>query len=194
MFMTPQLGGLKPPQTLRYSFRKAGSLEAGYDDKVAVEFTAQSGGGCCAAHGEFLTEGRKLVMPDIPEAESNPVILYFLEHDVREMQRLTKGAQNHFRKMIRMAVYNRATVRDVAVRWRGQPVKATEVAFSPYLEDPNRPKYEKFVRKEYRFVFSDAVPGGVFSIRTRVAATDDKAPPLLVEELYAEGAEPAALP
>jgi hypothetical protein len=27
-----------------------------------------------------------------------------------------------------------------------------------------------------------------------VAATDDKAPPLLLEELYAEGAEPAALP
>lgn len=191
LFMTPQLGRLKPPQTLNYSFRKAGSFEPGFDDKVAVQFTPQAGGGCCAAHGEFLSEGRRLVMPDIPEADANPVILYFLEHDVREMNRLTKGAQNHFRKMIRMAVYKSATVRDISVRWRGQQIKATEIGFSPFLDDPNRPKYEKFVGKEYRFVLSDAVPGGVFSIRTRVAGADDKAAPLLLEELYAEGAEPA---
>lgn len=191
LFMTPQLGRLKPPQMLTYSFKKGGSFEPGFDDKVAVQFTPQAGGGCCAAHGEFLTEGRRLVMPDIPEADANPVILYFLEHDVREMNRLTKGAQNHFRKMIRMAVYKGATVRDVSVRWRGQQIKATEIGFSPYLEDPNRPKYEKFFKKEYRFVLSDAVPGGVFSIRTRVAGADDKAAPLLLEELYAEGAEPS---
>lgn len=192
LFMTPQLGRIKPPQTLHYSFRKTGSFEPGFDDKVALQLTPQAGGGCCAAHGEFLTEGRRLTMPDIPEADANPVILYFLERDVREMQRLTKGAQNHFRKMIRMAVYKSATVRDVSVRWRGQTVKATEIGFSPFVDDPNRPKYEKFVGKEYRFVLSDTVPGGVFSIRTRVAGADDKAAPLLLEELYAEGAEPAA--
>lgn len=192
LFMTPQFGGLKPPQTLRYAFHKAGAFEPGYDDKVAVILTPQADGGCCAARSEFLSAERRLVMPDVPAADSNPVILYFLEHDVREMQRLTKGSQNHFRQRIRMAVYNAATVSDVSVRWRGQTVKAKEIRFTPYLDDPNRPKFEKFVRKEYRFVLSDAVPGGVYGIRTRIGSEDAAAAPLIVEELYAEGAEPEA--
>jgi len=191
LFMTPQFGGIKPPQTLRYTFHKAGALEPGFDDKVAVMLSPQAGGGgCCAARGEFLSAERRLVLPEAPQAESNPVILYFLEHDVREMQRLTKGSQNHFRQRIRMAVYNAATVNDVSVRWRGQMVKAKEVSFTPYLDDPNRPKFEKFVRKEYHFVLSDAVPGGVYGMRTRIPAEDAAAAPLIVEELYAEGAEP----
>jgi len=77
------------------------------------------------------------------------------------------------------------------VRWRGQVVKAKEVSFTPYLDDPNRPKYPKFAVKEYHFVLSDAVPGGVYGIRTRVGAENSAAAPLIVEELYAEGAEPA---
>ncbi|HJV72098.1 MAG TPA: hypothetical protein VJ693_23260 [Ideonella sp.] len=192
LFMSPQLGRVKPPQTLRYSFRKAGSFEPGFDDKVAVAFTAAPDGSCCAARSEFLSGERRLNLPEVPTAEGNPVILYFLEHDVREMQRLTKGSQNHFRQRIRMAVYQGAALRELSVRWRGQAVKATEISFSPFLDDPNRPKYEKFVRKQYRFVLSEAVPGGVYAIRTEIpsgASSDTQAAPLIVEELQAEGAE-----
>lgn len=190
LFMSPQLGRVKPPQTLRYSFRKTGSLEPGFDDKVAVEFSASAEGGCCAARSEFLSGERRLNLPEVPSAEGNPVILYFLERDVREMNRLTKGSQSHFRKRIRMAVYQGAALRELSVRWRGQAVKATEISFSPFLDDPNRPRYEKFVRKQYRFVLSDSVPGGVYAIRTEIASGEAKAAPLIVEELNAEGAEP----
>ena len=48
-------------------------------------------------------------MPDIEGGEGgNPVTMYFLENDVRGMQRLTKGSQVHFRKQIRMALYKSA--------------------------------------------------------------------------------------
>jgi len=190
LFMTPQLGRVKPPQTLRYTFRKAGSFEAGFEDKVAIEFVAGADGSCCAARSEFLSGERQLKLPEVPSAEGNPVILYFLEHDIREMQRLTKGSQNHFRQRIRKSVYDGATVREVSVRWRGQTVKASEISFSPFLDDPNRPRYEKFVRKEYRFVMSDGVPGGVYAIRTVIPSGEVQAAPLIIEELYAEGAEP----
>jgi hypothetical protein len=128
----------------------------------------------------------------VPAAEGNPVILYFLEHDVREMKRLTGGSENHFRKRLRTAIYQGAEVRDVTMRYRGRAVKGKEILFSPFLDDPNRPKYEKFATKNYRFTLSDAVPGGVYGIRTSVPGENAAAQPLLVEELLIDGAKAPA--
>ena len=190
LFMTNQLTQLRPPITLRYSFRKSGSMEEGFEDNVSIMLSKQADGSCCASVGEFLSGPRKLNLPEVPAAEGNPVILYFLERDVREMQRLTKGSQYHFRKRIRIAVYEGAKVRDVSFAYRGKTVKGTEVEISPYLEDPNRSRYEKLAVKQYVFMLSDAVPGGVYGIRSQIS---DAAQPaaLIVEELFAEGAEPA---
>jgi len=195
LFTTDQLSTLRLPATLKYGFRKSGTLEEGYEDKVAVAITPGADGKCCNGRGEFLTGARKLPMPDVEGATGNPVLMYFLERELREMQRLTKGSQSHFRKQIRMAIYGGATVRDVSLTYRGKEVKGQEVLIAPYLDDPNRPKFEKLAVKEYRFWLSDAVPGGVFGIRSRVAGAAADAGPLLLEELLAEGATaPAAAP
>jgi hypothetical protein len=190
LFMSPQLKNVQPPATLGYSFRRSGTLEEAFDDRVTLALARQNDGTCCTATAEFLSGPRKLPLPEVPAAEGNPVTLYFLERDVREMQRLTKGQQNHFRKRIRMAVYNGATVRPVTLGYRGSTVAASEITISPYLDDPNRPRYDKLAVKQYRFVLSDAVPGGVVSIRTQIAGPDAAASPLLVEELTLDGAEP----
>lgn len=191
LFMNYQLGNVKAPATLHYGFRKTGTLEPGYDDKVALALKTGADGRCCATHTSFLSAERQLQLPDLPAAEGNPVILHFLEREVREMQRLTKGSQTHFRKRIRMAVYGDATVQPVLLRFRGRDVKGQEVRITPFVDDPNRPRYEQLARKEYRFMLSDAVPGALYGIRTLVAAADGAAAPLLVEELYVDGAEPS---
>jgi hypothetical protein len=192
IFLADQLTNLQPPATLRYSFRKAGSLEGGFDDSVVLSFSRQADGSCCASKGEFLSGPRRLALPDVENAKANPVILYFLEHDIREMHRLTQGPENYFRKRIRMTVYQGATVAPASFRYRGQTVAGREVSFKPYRDDPNRYRYEKLADKEYRFLLSDAVPGGVLGIRTRIAAAGAAAdaPPLLTEELLIEGATP----
>ena len=192
IFMGDQLANLRPPATLRYSFHKAGSLEAGFDDAVVLSFKPQADGSCCASTGEFLTGPRRLPLPDIDNAKANPVILYFLEHDIREMRRLTQGPENYFRKRIRMAVFQGATVTPASFVYKGKPVAGRQVSFKPYLDDPNRYRYEKLAGKEYRFLLSDAVPGGVLGIRTHIAAAgaDAATPPLLSEDLLIEGAEP----
>ncbi|MCL1962626.1 MAG: hypothetical protein FWG56_12850 [Desulfovibrionaceae bacterium] len=190
LFMTAQLKDVQPPAQLRYAFKKSGSLEEGFTDGVTVALSARADGGCCDAKGAFLSAARQQQTPDVPGARGNPVILYFLEHDVREMKRLTGGAENHFRQRIRMAVYQGAQVRDATFQYRGRAVQGQEVTFSPYLDDPNRPKYEKFVRKNYCFMLSRAVPGGVYGIRTEIPGdgkTDAQA--LVVEELFLEGAQ-----
>jgi hypothetical protein len=191
LFMSNQLGKLRPPLTLRYSFRKSGGTEESFDDSVSIALAKNPDGSCCASSGEFLTGARKLNLPEVPAAEGNPVILYFLEREVREMQRLTKGSQYYFRKRIRMAVYQAAKVRDASFAYRGGSVKGTEIEITPYADDPNRARFEKLVGKQYLFMLSDAVPGGVYGIRSEVGDAARPATPI-VEELYAEGAEPVS--
>ncbi|MCR5868846.1 hypothetical protein [Aquincola sp. J276] len=190
LFVRPHLAGMKPGQTLQYGFRHAGTLEAGFDDSVTIHLGPAAEGGCCSARGEFLSGPRSMVLPDLPSATSNPVILYFLERDVREMQRLTRGQQNHFRKRIRLALAERGQMREVTLRWRGQPVAGSEITVSPYLDDPNRMRFERFAGKHYSFVLSEAVPGGVVALRSTVAGEGGAAEPLIEDILTLDGAEP----
>lgn len=196
LFMDNQLARLRPPMALHYSFRKSGSMEENFDDKVDVALTPQADGTCCTATPQFFTGARQMRQPEVEVTQGNPVILYFLERDIREMERLTKGKANYFRKRIRMAVFQGATIRNLTLPYRGQPVAVREIAISPYLDDPNRPRYDKLAVKQYLFLMSDAVPGGLYGIRTRIAAgTANDAQPLLAEDLLIDGAAPAsALP
>lgn len=190
VFMTRQLDNLPLPSQLRYGFRQSGSEEAAFEDKVTVDVASLVPGKkqCCKASGVFLTGERTLKLPDIDGAEGNPVTLYFLENDIRTMQRLTKGSQTYFRKRIRMALFNAATVRPVRVSYKGKEIEGQEVAISPYLDDPNRAKFEKYLGKQYRFILAPAVPGGVYGIQTTVGASQPGQPPLIQQELLIEGA------
>jgi hypothetical protein len=191
LFMDNHLVKLRPPLTLRYGYRKSGTLEAAFDDNVEVMLTAQSDGMCCTASVQFLTGAREMRQPDVEAAQGNPAILYFLERDIHEMERLTQGKANYFRKRIRMAVYQGASIRDLTLQYRGRPVAVREISITPYLDDPNRPRYEKLANKQYLFMLSDSVPGGLYGIRTRINGESADAPPLMLEEMILDGAEPA---
>jgi hypothetical protein len=192
LFMTNHLAGTKPPATLRYSFAKSGSMEEGFQDKVAVNLRAEADGKCCVAGADFLGGARKLSLPEVDHAEGNPAVLYFLEHDIREMNRLTKGQQSYFRKRIRMAVYQGAQIQDVTVSYHGKAVPAREIRIRPYLDDPMRVRFEKLANKTYVFTMSDAVPGGLYAIRTRIDDARPDAAPLIVEEMVVDGGVAAA--
>lgn len=195
LFMTNHLATLHPPARLEYTFRKSGRLEAGFEDRVIVNWRAPAGAGCCTATTEFLGGSRRITLPDIESAQGNPVILYFLERDIREMQRLTRGQSNYFRKRIRMAVYQGATLRELTLGYQGRRIAAREFVIAPYVDDPLRARFETLANKSYVFTLSDEVPGGVVSIRTQVAGDTDV--PLLREEMTLDGvtaSEAAHLP
>lgn len=194
LLMSPQLGLVKPPATLNYHFRRSGTLDEAFEDSVRVSLqrvgTASGKGAaaaCCKASGEFLTGKRRLELPEIDQAEGNPVTLYFLEHDIRDMKARTKGSVTYFRKRIRMALYQGAQIRDVTVNYRGKALPAREIRLEPYRDDPNRAKFERFIGKQYVFVLCDQVPGVVVSIRSRVPGEAGGAP-LIEEELWLDGA------
>lgn len=190
IFMSNQLAQIKPPATLRYNFRKSGALEEPFQDNVTITLTKDANGPCCRAQGSFLSGARRLELPEIENVEANPVILYFLEHDVRDMKRLTKGSPAYYRKRIRMAIYNAAAVTDVSLPYRGRSVNAQRVEITPYADDPARSRFEKFARKSYQFYLAEAVPGGVYGIRTVMRSEAADAAPMIVEELFIDGATP----
>ena len=140
IFMDRPLAKLRPPLTLHYAYHKTGTLEEAFDDTVDVMLSAQADGSCCAAQAQFFGGARAVRQPDVESAQGNPAILYFLERDIREMERLTQGKANYFRKRIRMAVYQGASIRKLTLRYRGAPVAVREISIAPYLDDPNRPR------------------------------------------------------
>ena len=199
LFMTNHLNTVRSPTTLHYTFRRGGSLEGNFEDKVRVVLTQTSQTGkpyCCNAATEFLTGSRRIALPEIESPTGNPVILHFLERDILEMQRLTKGQPNYFRKRIRLAVFEGAKVADLEVMYGGKMVPAQQITITPYLDDPLRARFEKFAGKQYVFTLSPAVPGGLYAIRARVNDAAAVTQPLLIEELIVDDAasqRPAAL-
>jgi len=193
LFMDNQLANLQPPATVRYVYRKSGSLETPFEDSATLTLAKKPDGSCCAANAEFLTGARRVTLPELESPQGNPVILYFLERDIHEMQRLTKGQHNYFRKRIRMAVFEGAKIRDVTLSYRGASVPGKEITISPYLDDPLRARYEKLANKQYVFTLSSAVPGGVYAMHSRITGDAAGAEPLIEEDLRIDGA-PAPAP
>lgn len=169
LFMTPHLAGIKAPTTLRYAFVRSGD-GGSFTDAVTLQLTKAASRDCCKASGSFLSGERAQRVPEVDDASANPVLLYFLEYEVRQLQRKTKGGVAHFRRQIRLALVDRAELAPTRIEWAGREVAATTVQVSPFLDDPYRARFERDAVKRYSFVMSDAVPGGVYQIRSLLPA------------------------
>jgi hypothetical protein len=135
-----------------------------------------------AATLQFLTGPRQVAAPPVDNPEGNPVLLGFLEHDIAEMQRLTGGSRNYFRKRIRLALAESAEVRPRRFTYAGKPVDGREIVIRPYQNDPMHARFEQYVGKRYTFVVSPQVPGGVYQVHTEAAGPAGQ-PPLVDETL-----------
>lgn len=169
VFTDNHLGNLKPPSGLRYTYvRTATAKDAAFEDDVQLNVAA-AGQNCCTVNGRFLSGTRQLAqLPDIVDAKSNPIILYFLENDIREMAKETKRRDGggYFRNRIRKAMVDEAQVKDTTIDYQGRKLPAQEVSVAPYVNDPARARYERFASKRYVFVLAKGVPGGVYQVST----------------------------
>ena len=169
LFMDAHLAGVKAPTTLRYQFVRTDAKGAGsFKDSVDMVFARGATTPCCKVSGTFLSGERAMRPPEVDDARSNPVLMYYLEYEVRQLQRATKGGVAHFRKQIRMALVDQAEVTPMRILWEGREVDATTVRVSPFLTDPYRARFEREAQKVYTFVMSEAVPGGIYQISARL--------------------------
>jgi hypothetical protein len=191
LFMTSHLEDVKPPSRLHYAFRKSGSLEQGFSDTVDLDITgAADGSRSGSVH--FFSGARRIDYPEQSHIEGNPVLLFYLERELSEMQRLTGGQANHFRKRIRSALADSAQIKDVDIRFDGRTIRARQITISPYDTDPNREKFVRLATKQYTFTLSDAIPGRIYQLRSYVPAASGspKDEAVLEETLTFKSASP----
>jgi len=191
LFATNHLEHVRPQSTIRYAFRKTGSLEQGFSDTVELDVGVEDAGGK-AVEARFLSGPRRREYPSLPHAEGNPVVMFFLEREIREMQRLTGGGADYFRKRIRLALAERAQVEAARIRTAGGNADARRITIEPYADDPNKDRetFQPFIGKRYTFTISESVPGWIYEIETRVPGAQPSDAPKLDEKLTFAGSGP----
>ncbi len=167
LFMTDHLKNVNEAAVIQYNFKRDGQLEAAFEDQVKVVLKKK--GDVKTVAVTFLTGERKAAeLQPVDSATGNPVLLGFLERDLTEMKRLTGGATAYFRKRIRLALVDKADVKATTFIYDGKEINGTEISVRPFVDDPMKQKMEKYVNKNYVFVLSENVPGGIYQIRTTV--------------------------
>jgi hypothetical protein len=170
LFMTPHLKELRSPSRLHYAFHKQGTLEKGFSDTVDIDITGAPDGSKNGV-ARFFSGQRQIKYPQVDHAEGNPVLLFYLERETREMSRLTGGRPDYFKKRIRMALAESAQIKDVDIQFGGRTMRAQQITISPYGSDPLRGRFERLATKQYVFTMCDTIPGGVYEMRGVVPAT-----------------------
>lgn len=190
LFDSDQLKDLPASATVRYRFHKSGALEPGFDDAVEMTVNGLEPDGRRDLSFHFLTAPRAIDFEPMRQFRGNPLVMLFLERDVREMKRLTGGSDLYFRNRIRHALARPDTqVAPTTIEWRGRTVPATEVIIHPFVADALIDRYRQFEQKEYRITLSDAVPGMLYAARA-VTPGPEGGPPLMDERMILEGAAP----
>lgn len=181
---------------LEYRYTRTGSLGPSLDDAVSVRLTPAQRADARGVHVDYLSGASTFSLPDIEAASANPVILSFLERDVREMQRLTGGQAAYFRKRLRLALAESAQVRALDIDHQGTRMPAREISLRPFDDDPMQSRFAAYADKHYVFVLAEDIPGMVYELRATIAdrrpaaADGGTRPPLIDETLRFAGAHP----
>ncbi|KND62438.1 hypothetical protein BVER_01647 [Candidatus Burkholderia verschuerenii] len=152
LFMQPHMNGVDPQTELDYAVDYSGSPDK-VNDTVLVLSKSNS------KNDARVTDrtGQMEIPGGLP---CNPVIIYFLEHDITEMQQLTGGQRRYFQQRVRLALAANPAITPVDSESLGLPkhVKARQVVIQPYLNDPNAERFTQYTGKCYTFVIADDVP------------------------------------
>lgn len=195
LWMTDQLAAVEQPVRLVYSFEKSGTLEQGFSDRVEFVVDAVNDDGTKAARLNFFTGERNFPVPPVSNTTVNPVLKVYLQGDVYEMNRLTdpdgssRERWRYFQRRIKFAFAEAAEVKPAQFMFDGRQYQGHEVTIEPYRNDPHKQQFEILSGKRYRFVVSEALPGYLYSIETRVPGDGDQN--LIREYLELSAVEPA---
>jgi len=190
LFLHPHLATVRTARTLSYAYAARPAASAGAADHATLALRPRADGAGCAVHGDYLSGEMAVRLPDLDDATANPIVLYFLESEVRRLQRVTNGQSAHFRRQIRMSLATDAHVTAATVHWNGKDLPGHAVRVSPFLDDPYRARFEREAATEYLFLLSDEVPGGIVSLTATLPDAGAKDAPPARRQLVLEDAQP----
>jgi hypothetical protein len=169
-FVKDRLGMLAPPTRLHYRVTRRGSLQPEFDQSAELVLTSDAG--VTTSRVSFLSGDQRLELPALADAEGNPILLHFLEREVRELSRLTGGSSNYYRKRIRLALAGQAQVVTTRIEVGGRTLPVNLVRIRPFHDDPARVRYDSFADRHYEMAFSDQVPGGIVRLHAELRSEE----------------------
>lgn len=164
LFDSDHLKNIPAPVRLDYSFVRRGDPSRTYDDHVTAEIRTLHENGGKDVWVAFLSGERQMPTPPVSGFHGNPLLMYFLEHDVIEMRQETGRPAAYFRNRIRRAFFDGAQTSPVSIDLAGKTLPATEIDITPFGNDPSLADLPAVAGKSYRFLLCDDVPGTLYQI------------------------------
>lgn len=168
VFKGDHLRQIPQGQTVVYDFRRHATGEPDKVDEVRMTVTKVRDDDLRDLSVEFLTGDDRLAFPPAQRYRGNPVAIQFLERDIRDMSRTIGGSAAYFRNRIRKA-FSDPQIEQLRMNVGDAEVDAVEIRVSPFTQDPNLSSNEGLAGKQYLFAYSEQIPGGLVSIRTRMS-------------------------
>ncbi len=190
LFDTPHLDNVRARASLYYDFHQHGSTAEVIEDReILLEITDVSERGMNLETAFLDAAGNRTYA--VENFRGNPILMFFLEWDVGKMDDASVVSRHHFRHLLRNA-FRDAGSEKVTFAYGGRDVNGHKVSFDPLASKKGDPKYKNYPAKRYEFIIADDVPGGVYSIATRIPAPTAKGEVLEYTEMKFNRIEPAA--
>ncbi len=176
LFEADHLAGLALPAKLEYRFSWNGDKP--FEDRVVLTVN-----GSRRVEADYRSGDHHVNYPPVADAHGNPLLLYFLEDDLREMQRRTQGQPDYFRRLLRRAMASPdLKVETIEATVAGRKVAAQRVVIEPFRTDPKAPgRYPALVGKTYEFVLAATLPGQIVSLASHVPLANGQTETVQVE-------------
>jgi len=137
IYDTPHLSNTSDGQTITYDYSGESSGDA-ISDTVMLSISNASGNGKRDVEVEFLSEQRRLALPDFQGYTGNPVIIAMLEYIAKTLGEEAGGGTLYFRNRIRDALADTSLkIDDKAVKIGNKEVAILELRFRPFAKDAN---------------------------------------------------------
>lgn len=121
---------------------------------------------------DFLTEERRMALPDFPGFKGNPVIIAMLEDVSRYLGNDTGGGVVYFRNRIRDAMATEAaSVEQTKITFGGKAIDGHRIDISPFSGDTYLTRWPELLDTTITIELSDSIPGSL--VRIDVASAPD---------------------
>lgn len=188
IFSEPYLKKLGHPNVVSYSYTHETASPKEYGDafKEAVTVhvrrpTLENGFNSVAI--ALKSDDRSYELGPFENTSGNPVIMMFLERDLNQMRSRVGGTPVYFRNTIRRAFREGAEIADTTVEIKGVQVAAKRITIRPFKDERQAGRFGKFRGKVFETIVTDAVPGGIFTMKSFVPDAENQGAELVTNRL-----------
>ena len=181
------LANLTTPTKIKYIFKKTGSLEPGFNDRVVMIIPEKDDKGVHNIKFDFFSSYYKEDIKSANYRKTNPIFHAFWEHDIQLMTHLTEGSWIYFRKRISWAQSDpyKFKITPATCDLNEKKVNGQTIELKPYEDDYDSEKFKKFAKKKYYITICEEVPGMIYQMST-VVPSESGSEPLMEETLTFE--------